>query len=135
MKCSKCGGKIGVIDLVHTDNNETYRRKMCQVCKHEFYTIEFEVECDEKFSTEWGEFYRSGYARKRDAKQYEPRNCMPGTTRKYERYTEADREYMMEHCYETPEAVAKHLGKNVKTVSVHMYKYRKELRNNENRNN
>ena len=128
MKCLKCGGKTGVADLVHTENNETYRRKECRVCKHEFYTIEFEIECDEKLSTEWGKFYRNGYVQKRNANQYKPRNYINGTTRKYERLTESDREYMMEHCYENPEIVAKHLDKKITTVRANMYKYRKERR-------
>lgn len=129
MKCPKCGGKMRVLDLVHTDNNETYRRKRCQACEHEIHTVEFEVEVDEKFSMEWGRCRRGEYLRKRDGGAYQPKNYVPGTTRKYDRYTEEDRQYMRDHCYELPEVVAAHLGKNVKTVSVHMYKYRKELRN------
>lgn len=134
MNCIKCGGKIRVVDLVHTNDNETYRRKRCKTCGNEFFTIEFEAEADEKFIMEWGVCHRNEYMKKRDASEYKPKNFIPGTIRKYERYTEDDRQYMMDHCYETPEVVAKHLGKNVKTVSVHMYKYRKERRTNENGN-
>lgn len=41
MVCSKCGGKLKVMQTVHdTDNNETHRRKKCKSCGKLIYTRE-----------------------------------------------------------------------------------------------
>lgn len=61
MNCPKCGGKVVVTDNAHnTDTNEIYRKKKCLVCNHRFTTIEFEVEQDKKFKSEFNKF-RYGY--------------------------------------------------------------------------
>lgn len=54
MKCPKCGGKATVKNTLHTDDNETYRKIKCQdiECGNIFYTIEYEVEYDERLKKE-----------------------------------------------------------------------------------
>lgn len=49
MICPDCGGKIRVVDTLHSPNNETYRRRKCTECDYAFYTIEYEVEETEMF--------------------------------------------------------------------------------------
>lgn len=49
MVCPKCEGKVSVIDVRHDQgSNETYRQRKCTVCQHIFYTVEFEVETNDK---------------------------------------------------------------------------------------
>ena len=60
MTCPKCEGKVTVTDSVHnSDTNETYRYKECLGCGRKFYTIEFEVDVDDKFMDEWYKHHRS----------------------------------------------------------------------------
>ena len=60
MYCPKCKGKIGVLDSVYNnDENEILRKRKCKECGHIFYTIEFEVEQDDRLKQEWSSFYRS----------------------------------------------------------------------------
>lgn len=65
MKCPNCEGDVKVIDTVkNTDTNEIYRKRKCSVCGHVFFSIEFEVEQDERFKQEWLEHYRHKTPRK-----------------------------------------------------------------------
>lgn len=55
MKCPKCGGKAIVKNTLHNEENETYRKIECTratTCGHVFYTIEYEVEYDDKLKKE-----------------------------------------------------------------------------------
>lgn len=55
MKCPKCGGKAIVKNTLHTDDNETYRRIRCihaETCGHVFWTIEYEIEYDDRLKKE-----------------------------------------------------------------------------------
>ena len=52
MKCSHCFGKTAVKDCVSTAE-ENYRKRLCLNCGHIFFTIEFEVENDEKLKNTW----------------------------------------------------------------------------------
>ena len=64
MICPKCKGKLHTIDTVNTPDNEVYRRRQCKECGYEFYTIEFEAECDDKFKSMWNKYHRtSSYMR------------------------------------------------------------------------
>jgi len=57
MKCPKCGSKSYVVDTAQDSAaNETYRRRMCEKCKHAFFTIEFEVERDKNFRETWNKY-------------------------------------------------------------------------------
>jgi len=59
MTCPKCNGKLKVVDSVYIpDSNEYRRNKVCTKCGHEIYTIEFEVEVNERFKDEWYEYHR-----------------------------------------------------------------------------
>lgn len=58
MKCPKCGGLPKVIDVVHTNDNATYRRKKCAGCGRIFYTKETEMEFTDALDEEWRKFYR-----------------------------------------------------------------------------
>lgn len=51
MRCPKCGGRALVLRTLHSDDNETYRRFMCEDqynCSHIFWTVEYEVEYNQK---------------------------------------------------------------------------------------
>lgn len=59
MKCPKCKGKLKVADSVHnTQENETYRRKVCLDCGFMFYTVEFPIEQTKRFEEDWAAYYR-----------------------------------------------------------------------------
>lgn len=65
MHCPKCNGKVGVLDTVYnTKDNEILRKRKCHVCGHIFYTIEFEVENNDRLKEEWSTFYRSNLNKK-----------------------------------------------------------------------
>ena len=53
MKCPKCGKKMYVDDVVHTTENEVYRRKVCKACGHGFFTVEYEIEADKHLADIW----------------------------------------------------------------------------------
>lgn len=48
-----------VKDVVHTLDNETYRKRKCSKCGYVLYTVEFEVECDENVTKIWCKNYRN----------------------------------------------------------------------------
>lgn len=49
MTCPECGGKIRTLETAQIGTEETYRRKKCVDCGRTMFTIEFEVEADEKY--------------------------------------------------------------------------------------
>ena len=50
MFCPKCGSKTRVVDSVMSEEEEeVYRKRVCEVCREMFYTTEFVVEYDEHF--------------------------------------------------------------------------------------
>lgn len=67
MLCPKCGSKTRVIDNSKAPT-ETYRHRRCNVCEHEFFTIEYEVECTGKFMSIYYEHHRV-YQRLRNRKE------------------------------------------------------------------
>lgn len=61
MNCPKCNSsKTKRTGCVHTPDNEKYRQYECFDCKHLFYSVEFEVEPNEKFRKEWAKYSRHG---------------------------------------------------------------------------
>lgn len=58
MVCPECGGKVHAPDIVHTPDNETYRKRKCVDCGFIFYTVEYEVEFDRKVQYLWNENHR-----------------------------------------------------------------------------
>ena len=59
MLCPKCGGKTHICDNVSdTETNENYRQRVCKECGHKFYTVEFEVEGDDRFKKSWWKNHR-----------------------------------------------------------------------------
>lgn len=73
MKCPECGGKTTVYDnSFNPDTNEHSRKRKCLVCGHRFYTMEFEVECNEQFKKDWEKHHRLTELKKR--KKYEEEN-------------------------------------------------------------
>lgn len=58
MKCQKCGGRLKVIDTVHTDENEIYRKRKCIDCEHTIYTAEYMIFPNAEFMDEWHAAYR-----------------------------------------------------------------------------
>jgi len=66
MTCPRCNHKVVVADSVHNPaTNETYRKRKCTTCGHVFYTIEFEVDCDDTFKDIWKRNYRISERRKK----------------------------------------------------------------------
>lgn len=54
LPCPKCESKVNVCERVHDrKRNETYRYGVCPNCGHEYYSVEFEVEPNEKFKKAW----------------------------------------------------------------------------------
>ena len=58
MKCPWCFGRMRVLDVVHTDNNRTLRKKRCDDCSRVIYTSEKVVDADYEFMSTWGEHAR-----------------------------------------------------------------------------
>ena len=49
MKCPKCGSNnLKVIDTISSLDDEIYRCRKCSDCDNRFYTVEFEVETNDK---------------------------------------------------------------------------------------
>ena len=54
MKCPKCKGKLITKDTRHNDSaSETYRHKVCTVCGHGIYTVEYETIKTETFTRQY----------------------------------------------------------------------------------
>lgn len=54
MLCPKCGGGTKVCDTRYDNKeNEVFRRHACKDCFSEFYTVEFEIEANNKFVSLW----------------------------------------------------------------------------------
>lgn len=62
MTCPKCNStRIAIRDSVNnTEENETYRKRVCADCGRIFHTVEFEVEYNDRFKKEWHKYYRTG---------------------------------------------------------------------------
>lgn len=56
MTCPKCGCPAPIIDFRRNKDNEIYRKRRCECCYSIFYTIEYEIEPDEKFFKEWEKY-------------------------------------------------------------------------------
>lgn len=56
MICPECGGKMNQTATVYNPNEqETYRRRECVNCGYPMYTVEYEVEPNERFEMDWAE--------------------------------------------------------------------------------
>ena len=54
MTCPKCGGATKVCDTRHEEKeNEVFRRRVCKKCEYDFFTVEFDVETNEKMVNLW----------------------------------------------------------------------------------
>lgn len=54
MNCSECGGDTRVTDTNYNETaNERYRRRKCKDCGRVIWTIEFEVEFDDRYQEQW----------------------------------------------------------------------------------
>lgn len=54
MKCPKCNSDDNkVVDVVHTKENEIYRKRKCAGCGKPFFTVEFDIEVTPSFKSEW----------------------------------------------------------------------------------
>ena len=58
MRCPTCKGKLRTVDTIPYSDNSIYRRKRCLECGYLFYTIEFEVERNDKCRKEINEATR-----------------------------------------------------------------------------
>lgn len=56
--------KTTVIDLAAAPD-EKYRKRKCRACGNKFYTIEYEVEYDQRLRNEWVKYNRA-YIRRRN---------------------------------------------------------------------
>lgn len=60
MLCPACNEKSVVVDLSHNlDDAETYRLRRCTNCRHEFYTVESIVDCDNYLKRKWLKWHRA----------------------------------------------------------------------------
>ena len=54
MLCPKCNGVTMVCDTrYNAKENEMFRQRTCKVCSHKFFTIEFDIEANNKFTMLW----------------------------------------------------------------------------------
>ena len=54
MHCVKCGGPTKSCDTRQdVKENETFRKRKCLVCGHEFLTVEFAIQENEKSTALW----------------------------------------------------------------------------------
>ena len=54
MLCKYCKQNTIVVDGVdNRDSDETYRLRVCPKCGRIFYTVEFPVEADRRFTKDW----------------------------------------------------------------------------------
>ncbi len=59
MNCPNCDGDTHVTDTKYNGNaNERYRRHKCKGCGHIMWTIEFEVEFDDRYRKQWNDCNR-----------------------------------------------------------------------------
>ena len=58
MRCPTCKGKLRTVDTIPCSDNSIYRRKRCLECGCLFYTIEFEIERNDKCRKEINEAAR-----------------------------------------------------------------------------
>jgi transcriptional regulator NrdR family protein len=59
MNCIKCGGKMRAKQTYRFPENETVRRRACEKCGHDIYTLEFEIEYTKQISKEIGNLLES----------------------------------------------------------------------------
>lgn len=66
MICPKCDNNSLVYDTRYEEEeNEVFRCRVCKSCSHKFFTIEFEIENNDKFNSIWKKLARgSGGSRK-----------------------------------------------------------------------
>ena len=55
--CPECDEFMGVIDSVHTPD-ETLRKRCCPKCGRLAFTVEFEVDLDNNFKSNWRKYTR-----------------------------------------------------------------------------
>ena len=54
MTCPKCGSATKVCDTRYEEKeNEIYRHRICKKCNHDFFTVEFDVEKNDKMINLW----------------------------------------------------------------------------------
>ena len=57
MQCSRCGeGELRVKLPVETEENEIYRKRVCDNCGAVVYTVEYEVVETPRFKREWAHY-------------------------------------------------------------------------------
>ena len=70
MNLCKCGGKLYIADTRHSGQG-ILRKKICQKCKSEVYSIEKQAEFDSEFQNIWFESERKKQKRKAERKVYD----------------------------------------------------------------
>lgn len=57
--CPECGGRSNVIDNSYNSKcKELYRKRKCEECGTEFFTVEFEAVCNRQFKREWWLYHK-----------------------------------------------------------------------------
>lgn len=58
-ECPKCGKPMTVMDTVWNDHyQERYRRRRCNACGHVAFSVEFEIEDNDRFRRDWNKCHR-----------------------------------------------------------------------------
>ena len=80
----KCGGKLYISDTRHS-GQYTLRKRMCQKCKSEFYSVEKYAEFDSEFQNIWLESARKKQKKKAERKAYDRERALEISAKKQER--------------------------------------------------
>ena len=84
MNLCECGGKLYITDTRHSGQG-TLRKRMCQKCKSEVYSIEKQAEFDSEFQNIWFKSERKKQKRKAERKVYDRERALEISARKQER--------------------------------------------------
>lgn len=118
MRCPKCEGKLAIKDNVRSLHDELFRKRVCEKCGHTLYTVEFEVEANEKFMKEWRKCYR----KKNDPETYDCDHYSTKTVREYypTKFETIEKEVGV--CYGTKEIERCNCGGNPKKCDFYPHK-------------
>lgn len=84
MSLCKCGGKLYVVDTRHS-GQDTLKKRVCQKCKAEAYSIEKPAEFDSEFQDMWLACERKKQKRKAERNIYDRERALEISAKKQEK--------------------------------------------------